>query len=61
MDLEHINKYHYLVADLLNEIMNLFFLIQSPQLVIVSMGDQEIVTDLDYVLSFSFTKVFHFL
>ena len=42
--------YQYLVADLLNWIMNLFFQIQSFQLVIFCMDNQECLANLDYVL-----------
>ena len=53
MDLYRINKfYEYLVDDLLNQIMNLFSLILSLQLLILSMDDQEFVANLDYVLLF---------
>ena len=46
MDLQDINKfYQYLVADLLDYIMNLFFQIQSVQLLILRMDDKEFVAN----------------
>ena len=53
-----------MVADLLYLIMKLFFLIQSLQLLIFCIGDQEFVANLDYVFNVFFYKIIkenHFL
>ena len=64
MDLYYINKfYQYLVADLLDSIMNLFCQMQSLELLIFCIDDQEFVANLDYVLLCFFCnakKVNHF-
>ena len=51
MDLQRINKlYQYLVGDLLDQIINLFFLSMRLQLLIFCVDDQDFVADLDYVI-----------
>ena len=64
MDLSLINKpYQYLIRDLLDLVMHLFFQIQDLQLLILDMDDQEFLINLImlfYVFFGNIIKVKHF-
>ena len=52
MNLQPISKfYQYLFSDLINTIMCLLFWIQNPQLLMFYMDDQELLVNLDQLLS----------